>query len=87
MKNFALSLTPKLKHFYFCAILPKLTVPCQLMHKPKEWVTDETSWMQRNFMDAASGICTLVNFSVKVLLTLLHVEDRLNITLSLVYFS
>ena len=46
-EEFCLSLLPKLKRFYFCAILPELTVPRQPIREPKEWITDETLWMQQ----------------------------------------
>ena len=50
-EEFCLSLLPKLKRFYFCAILPELTIPRQPIREPKEWIPewipDETSWMQQ----------------------------------------
>ena len=44
-EEFCLSLLPKLERFYFCAIL--LTIPRQPIREPKEWIPDETSWMQQ----------------------------------------
>ena len=45
--DFCSSIIPKLKRFYFCAILPELVVPCQPIREPKAWITDEASWMER----------------------------------------
>lgn len=46
-EEFCLSIIPKLKRFYFCAILPELVVQRQPIREPKEWITDEALWMQR----------------------------------------
>jgi len=45
--EFCSLIIPKLKCFYFCAILPELVVQHQPIQEPKEWITDETSWVQR----------------------------------------
>jgi len=46
-EELCLSQLPKLKRFYFCAILPELTIPHQPISEPKEWISDETSWLQQ----------------------------------------
>ena len=45
--DFCSSIIPKLKRFYFCAILPELVVPRQPIREPKEWITNEALWMER----------------------------------------
>jgi len=45
--EFCSSIIPKLKRFYFCAILPELVVQRQPIQEPKDWITNETLWMQR----------------------------------------
>ena len=44
-EQFCLDALPKLKRFFFCAILPELTVPHQPIREPKEWIADEDNWM------------------------------------------
>ena len=46
-EDFCLSIIPKLKRFYFCAILPDLAVPRQPIREPMDWLTDEASWLDR----------------------------------------
>ena len=45
--DFCLKIISKLKRFYFCAILPELAVPLQPIREPKDWLTDEASWLER----------------------------------------
>ena len=44
-EGFCSKVIPKLKRFYFCAILPELTLSCQPIREPKEWIDDEDNWM------------------------------------------
>ena len=42
------SILPKLREFYFCAILPELTLPRNPeIHEPKEWLQDKEAWLHR----------------------------------------
>jgi len=39
--NFSTNIIPKLKDFYFTAVLPELSSPQAKIREPEEWVTDE----------------------------------------------
>ena len=42
------SILPKLREFYFCAILPELTLPRNPeIREPKEWLQDKETWLHR----------------------------------------
>ena len=41
------SILPKLREFYFCAILPELTLPHNPIREPGEWLEDKEAWLNR----------------------------------------
>ena len=42
------SILPKLREFYFCTILPELTLPRNPeIREPKEWLQDKEAWLHR----------------------------------------
>ena len=41
------SILPKLREFYFYAILPELTLPHNPIREPGEWLEDKEAWLNK----------------------------------------
>lgn len=45
-KSFCVSLLPKLRRFFFLAILPELTLKKNPIREPDDWISDANNWLE-----------------------------------------